>query len=56
MIKMISYQGSVTRFSVETGNLRISAEVPAGEASFKEGDKVRLIWPQSAMVTMEDGA
>ena len=25
-------------------------------ASFKEGDSVRLIWPKSAMVTMEDGA
>jgi putative spermidine/putrescine transport system ATP-binding protein len=56
VIRMISYQGSVTRFSVEAEKLRISAEVPAGAASFKEGDKVRLIWPKSAMVTMEDGA
>ena len=54
-IKMISYQGSVTRFSVEAEGLRITAEVPAG-ACFKEGDSVRLIWPKSAMVTMEDGA
>ena len=30
-IKMISYQGAVTRFSVETGDGRITAEVPAGE-------------------------
>jgi putative spermidine/putrescine transport system ATP-binding protein len=56
VIKLISYQGSVTRFNVETGNLRISAEAPAGEASFDEGDSVRLIWPKAAMITMEDGA
>jgi putative spermidine/putrescine transport system ATP-binding protein len=56
-IKMISYQGSVTRFSVESGEIRIHAEAPAdGAASFKQGDNVRLIWPESAMVTMEDAA
>ena len=55
-IKMISYQGAVTRFSVETADTRISAEMPAGGMSFKQGDKVRLIWPRSAMVTMEEGA
>jgi putative spermidine/putrescine transport system ATP-binding protein len=54
-VKLISYQGAVTRFSVQAGDRRIAAEVPAG-AEFKEGDKVRLIWPKSAMVTMEDGA
>ena len=55
-IKAISYQGAVTRYSVETENLRICAEVPATGSSFKEGDKVRLIWPKAAMVTMEEGA
>ena len=55
-IKMISYQGAVTRFSVQAGDRRITAEMPAGEDSFKEADRVRLIWPKSAMVTMEDGA
>ena len=55
-IKLISYQGAVTRFSVASGDVRITAEVPATETSFKPGDKVRLIWPKSAMVTMEDGA
>jgi putative spermidine/putrescine transport system ATP-binding protein len=54
-VKLISYQGAVTRFSVQAGDRRISAEVPT-EAEFKEGDKVRLIWPKSAMVTMEEGA
>jgi len=54
-IKMVSYQGSVTRFSVGSGDIRIHAEVPAdGAASFKEGDSVRLIWPKSAMIVMED--
>jgi len=56
VIKMISFQGSVTRFNVETENLRMTAEVPAGTTSFKEGDSVRLIWPQSTMVTMEEDA
>ena len=55
-IKMISYQGAVTRFSVQAGDRRITAEMPAGDDSFKEEDSVRLIWPKSAMVTMEDGA
>jgi putative spermidine/putrescine transport system ATP-binding protein len=56
-IKMVSYQGSVTRFGVESGDVRIHAEVSAdGAGNFKEGDSVRLIWPKSAMVTMEDGA
>jgi putative spermidine/putrescine transport system ATP-binding protein len=55
-IKMISYQGAVTRYSVETDGVRVSAETPAGEASFEVGDKVRLIWPKSAMVAMEEGA
>lgn len=54
-IKMISYQGSVTRLSVETEGLRITAEVPAGATRFEEGESVRLVWPKSAMVTMEDG-
>jgi putative spermidine/putrescine transport system ATP-binding protein len=54
-VKLISYQGAVMRFSVQAGDRRIAAEVPAG-AEFKEGDKVRLIWPKSAMVTMEDSA
>ena len=45
-IKMISYQGAVTRFSVETEKLRICAEVPADGTWFKQGDKVRLIWPK----------
>jgi hypothetical protein len=53
-IKMISYQGSVTRFSVETENARITAEVPAVGARFEVGNKVRLIWPRAAMITMED--
>jgi ABC-type Fe3+/spermidine/putrescine transport system ATPase subunit len=55
-IKMISYQGSVTRFSVEADSVRLTAEMPAGAASFNEGERVRLTWPRSAMVTMEDGA
>jgi putative spermidine/putrescine transport system ATP-binding protein len=55
-IKMVSYQGAVTRFNVEAEKMRINAEVPAGDTRFKPGDAVRLIWPKSAMVTMEEGA
>jgi len=55
-IKMINYQGSVTRFSVEAEDLRIMVEVRGDATRFNEGDSVRLIWPQTAMVTMEDGA
>jgi putative spermidine/putrescine transport system ATP-binding protein len=55
IIKVISYQGSVTRFRVDTGGLRITAEMPADGAAFNEGESVRLIWPRSAMITMEDG-
>jgi putative spermidine/putrescine transport system ATP-binding protein len=55
-IKMISYQGAVTRFSVDAEGVRITAETPADSARFKEGDSVRLIWPKSAMITMEETA
>jgi ABC-type Fe3+/spermidine/putrescine transport system ATPase subunit len=54
-IKMINYQGAATRFSVEADGTRIVAEVPADATGFNQGDNVRLIWPKSAMVTMEDG-
>jgi putative spermidine/putrescine transport system ATP-binding protein len=56
VVKMIGYQGAVTRFSVQSGDRRIVAEGPAGDNSFKDEDGVRLIWPKSAMVTVEDGA
>ena len=39
-IKMISYQGAVTRFSVEAEKLRITAEVPAG-ADLVQGGRQR---------------
>jgi putative spermidine/putrescine transport system ATP-binding protein len=55
-IKMVSYQGAVTRFSVAAEDTRITTEVPAEATRFNQGDSVRLIWPKSAMVTMEDGA
>jgi putative spermidine/putrescine transport system ATP-binding protein len=55
-IKMINYQGSVTRFSVGAEDMRITAELRGEAGSFKEGDSVRLVWPLSAMVTMEDDA
>src|SRR5262249_52942982 len=54
-IKAISYQGAVTRFSVETGNLRIAAEVPAAGSSLKEGEKGRHIGPKGAMVPRGGG-
>jgi len=53
-IKTISYQGSVTRFSVEDEDVRIIAAMPADQVSFKEGETVRLTWPKTAMIAMED--
>ncbi len=54
---MISYQGAVTRFSVESrGHTDHRRGAGRRAASAKQGDNVRLIWPKSAMVTMEDGA
>ncbi len=41
---------------MESEGTRIAAEVPGDTTRFKQGDSVRLIWPKSAMVTMEDGA
>ena len=38
-IKMINYQGSATRFSVETDGTRIMAEVPADAAGFEPGQQ-----------------
>jgi len=54
--KTISYQGSVSKVGVVTGDMMVTAEVPADGTSFEQGDSVRLIWPMSAMVTMEDDA
>ena len=53
-ITMLSYQGAVTRVGVAVGDLRITADVPAGTCRFKQGDSVRLIWSKSSMMTMED--
>ncbi len=55
-IAAINYKGSVTRLSVTTPDVRMIAEVPAGALRFKKGDRVRLMWPRSAMVTMEGDA
>jgi hypothetical protein len=54
-IKMIGYQGAVTRVNVEAEDLRITAEIPADAEACKEGDVVRLIWPTAAMIALEDG-
>ena len=55
-IKMVSYQGSITRFSVEADGVRVIAAMPAEAVNFEEGENVRLTWPKAAMVAMEDGA
>jgi putative spermidine/putrescine transport system ATP-binding protein len=54
--KTISYQGSITRVGVDAGDTMLTAQVPADGTSFEQGDSVRLMWPISAMVTMEDKA
>jgi putative spermidine/putrescine transport system ATP-binding protein len=55
IVSAISYQGAVTRISVATDTLTLVATVPAG-APFRRGDSVSLIWPKSAMMTMEGDA
>ncbi len=54
VIEAISYQGASIRFSVTAGEQRLVAEVPAGSSCFRQGAAVRLIWPRSAMIAMED--
>ena len=55
-IKMVSYQGAVTG-SAWRPRIRGSPPRCRPRATrFKQGDSVRLIWPKSAMITMEDGA
>lgn len=53
VVKIVSYQGAVTRIGVDVDDLRLAGEGPTGAASFKQGDNVRLIWPRSAMIAME---
>ncbi len=53
VIAAINYKGAVTRLSVTTPDVAMIAEVPAGAVGFRHGDLVRLMWPRSAMVTME---
>jgi putative spermidine/putrescine transport system ATP-binding protein len=55
-ISVLNYQGSVTRIGATVEDLRLTAEVPAGAVQFKQGDAVRLVWPKSAMMTMDGGA
>jgi putative spermidine/putrescine transport system ATP-binding protein len=56
IITAISYQGATKRITVNAGDQRLVAAVPAGSAHFKQGDNVRLMWSKSAMIAMEDGA
>ena len=55
-IELISYQGAVTRFSVAAGDMRITAAVPATEASFEPGRQGAADLAQIGHGTMEDGA
>lgn len=54
LITLMSYQGSVTRIGIAVGDLRITADMPAGTCRFKQGDPVRLMWSKSSMMAMED--
>jgi putative spermidine/putrescine transport system ATP-binding protein len=56
VVKLVSYQGAVTRVGVAVEDLRICGEGVARTVTFKQGDGVRLIWPRSAMVAMETDA
>ena len=55
-VKSVSYQGNATRLAVQAGDTRIVAELAPSAARFREGDRVRLTWPLTAMIAMEDGS
>ena len=56
VVETVSYQGATTRLAVTAGGVRLTAAAPAGSAPFKQGDRVRLAWPQAAMVAMSGEA
>ena len=52
-VKSVSYQGSVTRLSVTSGDTHMIAAVPS-LSGFQAGQSaVRLMWPKSAMMAMD---
>lgn len=54
VIAGISYQGAVTRITVTTEGTSLVAVRPARDMRFRVGDAVRLIWPRSAMVALDE--
>ena len=56
IITVVSYQGSVTRVGVTVAGTRLTAEVPARAAQFKQGDAVRLVWNVASMMPMDGGS
>jgi putative spermidine/putrescine transport system ATP-binding protein len=56
IVRILNYQGSVTRLTVDCDGATIIAAVPSGSVAFKPGDNVQLVWPREAMVTMDGEA
>jgi putative spermidine/putrescine transport system ATP-binding protein len=54
VITTVSYQGPVTRLTVATEETRLIAAMSAGTVRFRQGDSVRLIWPKSTMIAMDE--
>ncbi len=55
-VRTLNYQGSVSRLTVECDGTSLVAAVPSASVAYKSGDRVQLVWPRSAMVTMDGEA
>ena len=55
-VRAVSYQGSVTRLNVTSGDMELVVTVPSGSGVDLQGQSVRLMWPKSAMMAMDGEA
>ena len=52
-VKTVSYQGSVTRLTVLSGETHLIVAIPSTSGAELQGQTVRLTWPKSAMMAMD---
>jgi putative spermidine/putrescine transport system ATP-binding protein len=52
-ISSVHYQGSQTRVTISSGQLRLTAHAPSALGAFLEGETVTLHWPREALHAME---
>jgi putative spermidine/putrescine transport system ATP-binding protein len=49
-----SYQGAVTRVTVQSGGTKLTASIQPSAQAFKPGDTINLFWKRESLVPMED--